>query len=96
MGCWSIVRAAIFNADLGKEVALELVIQPAGTIRCLYSEELNLQQLGQLSIQRGSHVEPTANGQWTVDLSPVKGPLLGPFAQRSAALRAEQFWLEEH
>ena len=96
MVCWWIVHVAIFNADLDKEVAVELVIQPTGTIRCVYSEEFNLQQLGQLSIQRGSHVEPTADGQWTADLSPVMGPLLGPFTQRSAALRAEQSWLEEH
>ncbi len=49
---------------------------------------------GQLSICRASHVEPTENGQWLVDLAPVRGPLLAPFSTRSAALAAENAWLE--
>ena len=75
---------------------MQLVIKPTGTIHCLYGEELDLHQFGRLTIRRGSHVEPTTNGDWTADLSPVNGPLLGPFPSRSAALRAEQRWLEEH
>ena len=75
---------------------MQLVIQPDGAVRCLYGEELNLKVLGRLSIRRGSHVEPTGNGQWTADMSPVNGPVLGPFACRSAALSAERKWLEEH
>jgi hypothetical protein len=75
---------------------VQLTITPAGTVRCLYGEELNLHALGQLRIARGSHVEPTADGQWTADLSPVGGPLLGPFALRSQALDAERTWLEQH
>ena len=75
---------------------MQLTITPAGTVRCLYGEELDLQALGQLRIARGSHVEPTADGQWTADLSPVGGPLLGPFAIRSQALDAERAWLEQH
>ena len=58
---------------------MELLIQPDGGVRCLYGEEIELQHLGRLTIARGSHVEPTANGQWTADLAPVNGPLLGPF-----------------
>ncbi len=75
---------------------MELLIAPTGGIRCVYSEELNLPELGRLSIQRGSHVEPTTDGQWTADLSPVNGPLLGPFTTRTAALKAEEAWLLEH
>lgn len=75
---------------------MELLITPEATIRCLYDETLELTALGQLQIQRGSHVEPTADGQWTVDLSPVNGPLLGPFPRRSEALAAEVTWLEQH
>jgi hypothetical protein len=52
--------------------------------------------LGRLSIARGSHVEPTADGRWTADLSPAGGPLLGPFERRSQALAAEVAWLETH
>ena len=74
---------------------MQLVITPTGRVRCLYGEELDLHQLGRLTIRRGSHVEPTETGQWTADLSPVGGPVLGPFPSRSAALGAERHWLEE-
>lgn len=75
---------------------MQLVVQSNGAIRCVYDEQLDLQTLGQVSIQRGSHVEPTADGQWTADLSPVQGPMLGPFALRTEALAAERQWLEQH
>jgi hypothetical protein len=75
---------------------MELVIQNGGGIRCLYGEEIELRQLGEVSIIRGSHVEPTTDGQWTADLSPMDGPILGPFAGRSAALDAEIKWLLDH
>jgi hypothetical protein len=65
-------------------------------MRCIYDEELDLRELGMLTIGRGSHVEPTRDGQWTADMSPVAGPVLGPFGQRSDALIAERHWLEEH
>jgi len=75
---------------------MQLLIEPAGKVRCLYGEAIDLAVLGPLAIRRGSHVEPTANGQWLSDLSPVAGPVLGPFDCRSAALAAEVAWLEEH
>jgi hypothetical protein len=73
---------------------MQMVIAPGGAVKCLYGEEVELLALGRLSIERGSHVEPTSNGQWTADLSPVEGPLLGPFNCRSDALTAEREWLE--
>ena len=75
---------------------MQLVIDPRGRVRCIYSEALDLHALGQPSIRRGSHVEPTADGRWTADLSPVDGPILGPFSSRSQALDAETRWLEEN
>jgi hypothetical protein len=75
---------------------MQIIIKPDGNAKCLYGEELNLHALGQLIIQRGSHVEPTEDGLWTADLAIVKGPLLGPFENRSAALRAEREWLEQN
>ncbi len=75
---------------------MQMIVQPGGSVRCLYGEELALDTLGRLSIARGSHVEPTPDGQWTADLSPVNGPVLGPFRSRSEALSAERRWLEEH
>lgn len=75
---------------------MQLRIDPRGHVRCIYGEALELSQLGSPRIRRGSHVEPTVEGQWTADLSPVGGPTLGPFASRSEALAAEAHWLEEH
>lgn len=75
---------------------MDLLIETSGTVRCVFGEEIDLGQLGQLSIRRGSHVEPTPDGQWTADLAPVQGPLLGQFPTRTAALNAEVSWLREH
>ena len=75
---------------------MELIISSSGNARCVYSEEFDLSVLGKLRIQRGSHVEPDQEGHWMADLSPVDGPMLGPFANRSDALRAEVAWLNEH
>ena len=75
---------------------MELVINSTGDIRCVYGEKVNLSELGRLSIQRGSHVEPTADGQWTADMSPVQGPQLGPFDCRTKALEAEVAWLNQY
>ena len=73
-----------------------LVVQPDGSIRCVYNETIELATLGRLAISRGSHVEPDEQGQWQADLSPVNGPMLGPFSNRSQALTAEQDWLENN
>ena len=75
---------------------MQLVVQSDGNMRCLYYEELDLEVFGKLAIERGSYVEPTSDGQWTADLSPVNGPVLGPFRYRSDALNAERQWLEQH
>ncbi len=72
---------------------MELLIESNGHTRCVYAEDIDLSELGQVTIRRGSHVEPTTGGQWTADLSPVGGPLLGPCATRSEALTAEVTWL---
>ena len=75
---------------------MQAVVQPNGAIRCLYDESIDLSTLGRLSIRRASHVEPDANGQWSADLSPMEGPVLGPFSRRSDALTAERDWIEDH
>ena len=74
---------------------IELVINANGSARCVYAEDLDLTALGPLSITRASHVEPDSCGQWLADLSPVGGPILGPFLKRSQALDAEQVWLND-
>jgi hypothetical protein len=75
---------------------MELRIDPCGTVRCVYDETLDLNVLGPLTITRASHVEPDAEGRWWSDLSPVRGPRLGPFNRRSEALAAEAAWLAAH
>ena len=46
---------------------MQLVIDPAGDVRCVYDETLPLADFGRLTIARGSKVEPTDAGQWTAD-----------------------------
>ena len=75
---------------------MELIVHADGSLRCLYDETVDLSALGQVTIRRASHVEPTHQGQWQADLSPVDGPVLGPFALRSEALAAEVEWLRRH
>jgi hypothetical protein len=75
---------------------MQLRITTSGAVHCVYSEALDLSRFGAISIRRGSLVEPTDLGKWTADLSPVGGPILGPFLSRSLALAAEQEWLERY
>jgi hypothetical protein len=75
---------------------MHLIVEPAGRVRAIYSEALDLAALGRPEIRRASHVEPGSDGRWFADLAPVGGPVLGPFARRSAALEAENAWLEAH
>ena len=75
---------------------MQLVIAPDGTVRSVYDEQIDLAALGPPAIARASHVEPGGDGAWHADLSPVAGPVLGPFARRSEALAAERAWLEAH
>lgn len=72
----------------------DLIIETGGNVRCIYDEALPLNTIGPLMIRRASHVEPTESGKWQADLTPVDGPVLGPFANRSDALRAEVDWLK--
>ena len=73
---------------------MELLINPSGVVRCVYDESIDLSQIGKVDIRRASHVEPTIDGRWIADLSPTDGPKLGPFQNRSEAIRAELHWLQ--
>lgn len=75
---------------------MQLVVHPDGQVRCIYDEKIDLTALGQLSITRASHVEPDSDGNWWADLRGANGPIIGPFAKRSAALIPEVAWLEAH
>ena len=73
---------------------MQLVIEPGGAVRCIYTEAIDLSAMGSPAISRASHVEPDRYGYWWADLSPVHGPTLGPFQNRSEALVVEHAWLE--
>ncbi len=73
---------------------MQIIIEPGGTARCIYTEEIDLAAIGSPTITRASHVEPDQQGRWLADMSPLSGPLLGPFELRSEALTAEYDWLE--
>ncbi|WDI43768.1 hypothetical protein PSR63_07385 [Bremerella sp. P1] len=75
---------------------MELLIEVSGGIRCVYGERISLASLGDVTIERGSHVEPTTEGNWMADLTPVDGPILGPFFERSQAIDAEACWLKRN
>ena len=73
---------------------MQIIITPAGTARCIYTEDIDLSAIGSPVITRASHVEPDQQGRWLADMSPLSGPILGPFLNRSEALVAEHDWLE--
>jgi hypothetical protein len=75
---------------------MDLIVEPTGRIRAIYCEDIDLAGFGRPVITRASHVEPGPDGRWRADLSPVGGPVLGPFDRRSEALDAELAWLESH
>ena len=59
-----------------------------GELRAVYHDELAalLRQLGGLRVFRASHVEPSdVADAWQADLSPVGGPLLGPYSTQEEA-----------
>lgn len=67
-----------------------------GEVRFIHDDDLAsaFSSLGAVNTQRASMVEPYGSG-WTADLSPVGGPVLGPFTRRDIALAAEVKWLQE-
>lgn len=74
-----------------------IIVESNGTIRFIYDDRLkDLLHNGSAVIQRVSHVEPTTAGDWTADLTPVQGPVLGPFSFRQQALDAEINWLNNN
>jgi hypothetical protein len=73
------------------------VVISGGQIRFVYNDDLlGLTEQGETKIRRASHVEPAPDGGWQADMSPVNGPILGPFEKRSVALHHEVEWLKAH
>jgi hypothetical protein len=69
-------------------------IEANGDLKFIYCDEVSIAfEESPQSSPRASFVEPTSDGQWTADMSPVNGPVLGPFKLRGDALKAETEWL---
>jgi hypothetical protein len=64
----------------------------------IYTDELALLlDEGSATVTRVSHVEPLYQNEqhgWTADMTPVDGPVLGPYTTRAYALDAERIWLQ--
>ena len=72
----------------------ELVIRSDGTLVFIYNDDLReIMSLGDTKIARASHVEPSPEGKWIADLTPVGGSVFGPFETRREALQYEAEWL---
>lgn len=76
---------------------MEITLLVSSQVQAIYSDDAAemLESVGNVSIARASHVEPTQGG-WSADMSPVGGPVLGPFDRRGAAIDAEIAWLKEN
>lgn len=77
---------------------VKILFDQCGSFRFIHSDEgaAVMRAVAPLRIRRASSVEPTPEGTWTADLSPVNGPTLGPFETRAEALSAELEWLTSH
>ena len=76
-------------------------VKPAGAIEFIHDDRLaGLIKQGKATIERASHVEvgDPAQGQdplaWYASM--VKGPVLGPYGARQAALDAEVEWINRN
>jgi hypothetical protein len=76
---------------------LSINVRPDGSLAAIHDDALaGLCDQGHAAVRRASHVEPVDGGEqvnWQADMSPVGGPVLGPYRLRSDALAAEVAWL---
>ena len=47
---------------MSEPTEMQLVVDAAGNVQCIYGEELDLREIGKLQITRASHVEPDVEG----------------------------------
>lgn len=75
---------------------MDIFINGDGSMQFVHDDDLAEALSGGVTVtRRASHVEPDEQGRWMVDLSPVGGPLVGPFSRRDAALAWEVEWLTQ-
>ena len=47
---------------------MQIIIEPDGVARCIYTEGINLAAIGSPTITRASHVEPDQHGRWLAEM----------------------------
>ena len=72
---------------------MQIVIKPTGVFISIYNDSFDYGEFGKPQIRRASHVDPDETGHWFADMSPVNGPILGPFDKRIDAIDAERKFL---
>ena len=73
-----------------------IAIDADGIALMIYSDEhADFLRTGKTTVRRVSNVEPAPQGGWTADMSPVDGPVLGPYPLRQQALDAEVEYLKQ-
>ena len=74
-----------------------LIVGTNGDVRMLYDDAWArfMRSLGECVVRRASHVEPSGT-KWVADMSPVGGPVFGPFSERRIALGVERLYLLRH
>ena len=75
-----------------------IIFDTKGGVRFIHDDSLMAlvkDSVDDVVIRRASYVEPTDDGLWEADMSPVYGPVLGPFDTRGEALSEEVAWLAE-
>lgn len=69
------------------------LIKDDGDVDCLYTDKINLKEIGKLDVSRASTVEWDNDIQgWVVDIL-IDGHKIGPFDSREDALCAEVEYL---
>lgn len=91
---------------MSKPKSKSIIIKPDGTILFVYDDRLlTILEEGDANVVRASHVEPIKFrpigglmelSGWQADLTPIGGPILGPFLYRSEAISKEIKWIEEN
>jgi len=72
---------------------MKVHISPDGTLTYLYTEDVDLYHMGEVTVSRLSNIEPVGL-EWEVIMR--DGTNLGRYPKRSQALKAEVEYLEKH
>jgi hypothetical protein len=77
---------------------LKILVTQKGTLKFIHDDSLKIiLDQGTALVRRASHVEPSPDGkQWSADMTPVGGDVLGPFDTKKKALAAEIKWLNNN